>query len=94
MALFIFDILMLLLIILIVSVLKVFEFNYTDNSKLSLNHWTASDALSRALVYKLHDIEILVLAWTFKRTFHKLDLPTRETLIEGVKEVSINMIGK
>lgn len=69
-----------------IVVLKVFEFNYTDNSKLSLNHWTASDALSRALVYKLHDIEILVLAWTFKRTFHKLDLPTREALVEGVKE--------
>ncbi|XP_060553751.1 endoprotease bli-like [Ruditapes philippinarum] len=32
-----------------IVVLKVFEFNYTDNSKLSRNHWTASDASSRAL---------------------------------------------
>ncbi|XP_053380524.1 proprotein convertase subtilisin/kexin type 6-like [Mercenaria mercenaria] len=66
-----------------IVVLKVFQVILSDHNVIQ--HWTASDIIARAMIYKLVDIDISVMAWSFVSPFQRLDLATREGLTYGAE---------
>ncbi|XP_053380046.1 proprotein convertase subtilisin/kexin type 4-like [Mercenaria mercenaria] len=52
---------------------------------LEPSHWTASDIISRALVHASDDIDIYANAWAPTKPFDKLDLATRDAIVDSAE---------
>lgn len=80
-------------IIFIIAVLKTYELRFDNpnrgnESKLKPVIWTAADILASAIVHKLDDIDVLVIAWSATSSFDNLDELTLDMLSLGVQEVN------
>lgn len=67
-----------------IAAFKIFEVKQTgDKFRLEPYHWTASDIVAKALIYKLDEIDIFVNAWSPTIQFDNLDLLTTAAIEHG-----------
>lgn len=70
------------------SALKIYKVQFEGGRfNIKPRHMSSSQITSKAFVYKLQEIDILVNAWSLTKNFDALDILTRNAIEFGAKEV-------